>query len=101
MRGLAKITIHSDTRDVLAHAAKAASKLADYFIVDIDAHIIETAFWSDITDRIDNDYIRHAAKSFREKGGSPPGRACGTDRLPSGERWSVKAEAFTSGSWSS
>src|ERR1700730_5171764 len=56
VRELAKITIHSDTRDVLAHAAKAASKLADYFIVDIDAHITETAFWSDITDRIDNDY---------------------------------------------
>jgi uncharacterized protein len=73
VRELAKITIHSDTRDVLAHAAKAASKLADYFIVDIDAHITETAFWSDITDRIDNDYIRHAAKSFREKAGSPPG----------------------------
>ena len=73
VRELAKITIHSDTRDVLAHAAKAASKLADYFIVDIDAHITETAFWSDITDRIDNDYIRHAAKSFREKSGSPPG----------------------------
>ena len=73
VRELAKITIHSDTRDVLAHAAKAASKLADYFIVDIDAHITETAFWSDITDRIDNDYIRHAAKSFKEKSGSPPG----------------------------
>ena len=73
VRELEKITIHSDTRDVLAHAAKAANKLANYFIVDIDAHITETAFWSDITDRIENDYIRHAAKSFKEKSGSPPG----------------------------
>jgi uncharacterized protein len=55
VRELEKITIHSDTRDVLAHAAKRAARLADYFIVDIDAHITETAFWSDITDRIDND----------------------------------------------
>ena len=50
-----------------------ARKLSDYFIVDIDAHVTETAFWSEITDRIDNDYLRHAAQSFRERGGSPPG----------------------------
>ena len=73
VRELEKITIRSDTRDVLAHAAKSARKLTDYFIVDIDAHVTETAFWSDITDRIDNDYLRQAAKSFRERGGSPPG----------------------------
>jgi predicted TIM-barrel fold metal-dependent hydrolase len=73
VRELAKITVKSDTRDVLAHAAKEARRLADYFIVDIDAHVTETAFWSDITDRIDNDYLRHAAKSFQERGGSPPG----------------------------
>src|SRR5215469_9903238 len=73
IRELPKITIKSDTRDVLAHAAKHAQKLKDYFIVDIDAHVTETAFWSEITDRIDNDYLRHAAKSFRDRGGSPPG----------------------------
>jgi predicted TIM-barrel fold metal-dependent hydrolase len=73
VRELAKITTGSDTRDVLAHAAKDARKLADYFIVDIDAHVTETAFWSDITKRIDNDYLRHAAQSFRDRGGSPPG----------------------------
>src|SRR5215472_7234895 len=73
MRELQKLTIRSDTRDVLAHAAKDARKLSDYFIVDIDAHVTETAFWSDITDRIDNDYLRHAAKSFRDRTGSPPG----------------------------
>jgi uncharacterized protein len=73
VRELEKITSRTDTRDVLAHAAKDARKLADYFIVDIDAHVTETAFWSEITDRIDNDYLRHAAVSFRERGGSPPG----------------------------
>ena len=73
VRELDKITIRSDTRDVLAHAAKEARKLADTFIVDIDAHVSETAFWSEITDRIDNDYLRHAARSFRDRGGSPPG----------------------------
>jgi uncharacterized protein len=73
VRELEKITNKTDTRDVLAHASKSARKLNDYFIVDIDAHVTETAFWSEITDRIDNDYLRHAAQSFRERGGSPPG----------------------------
>src|SRR6476659_8911661 len=73
VRELEKITVRSDTRDVLAHAAQEARRLADYFVVDIDAHVTETAFWSEITDRIDNDYLRHAAKSFRDRGGSPPG----------------------------
>ena len=73
VRELEKITSRTDTRDVLAHASKSARKLNDYFIVDIDAHVTETAFWSEITDRIDNDYLRHAAMSFRERGGSPPG----------------------------
>src|ERR1700691_2212161 len=73
VRELPKITIRSDTRDTLAHAAKEAHRFKDYFVVDIDAHVTETAFWSDITDRIDNDYLRHAAKSFKDRGGSPPG----------------------------
>ena len=73
IRELPKITIRSDTRDILAHAAKDARSLKDYFIVDIDAHVTETAFWSEVTDRIDNDYLRHAAKSFKDRGGSPPG----------------------------
>src|SRR6201982_4144994 len=73
VRELEKITSRTDTRDVLAHAANDARKLADTFIVDIDAHVTETAFWSEITDRIDNDYLRDAAKSFRDRGGSPPG----------------------------
>jgi uncharacterized protein len=73
IKELPKITIRSDTRDILAHAAKEARKLKDYFIVDIDAHVTETAFWSEVTDRIDNDYLKHAAKSFKDRGGSPPG----------------------------
>jgi uncharacterized protein len=73
VRELPKLTIRSDTRDTLAHAAKQAHRFKDYFIVDIDAHVTETAFWSDVTDRIDNDYLRHAAKSFKDRGGSPPG----------------------------
>ena len=69
---LPKITVHSDTRDILAHAIK-ERETDDYFIVDVDAHVMETAFWSELTDRIDNDVYRQMAKAFSDRGGSPPG----------------------------
>jgi predicted TIM-barrel fold metal-dependent hydrolase len=69
---LPKITVHSDTRDILAHAINERDT-DDYFIVDVDAHVMETAFWSELTDRIDNDVYRQMAKAFRDRGGSPPG----------------------------
>jgi uncharacterized protein len=67
-RELPKIVPGSDTRDVLAHATRSARELDDYFVVDIDAHVTEVAFWSEVTDRIDNDVLRHAARSFRDRG---------------------------------
>lgn len=73
LRELPEITPKSDTRDVLAHAAREAKGLDEYFVVDIDAHVTETAFWGEIVDRIDDEVIQFMAKSFREKAGSPPG----------------------------
>jgi len=69
---LPKITVTTDTRDILAHAVRDPES-DDYFIVDVDAHVMETAFWSEVTDRIDNDVYRHMAKAFKNRGGSPPG----------------------------
>jgi len=69
---LPKITVTSDTRDILAHAVRDPES-DDYFIVDVDAHVMETAFWSEVTDRIDNDVYRQMAKAFKDRGGSPPG----------------------------
>src|SRR5262252_7814923 len=69
---LPKITVNTDTRDILAHAAR-DTESDDYFIVDVDAHVMETAFWSEVTDRIDNDVYRQMAKAFKDRGGSPPG----------------------------
>src|SRR5262249_1832197 len=67
---LPKITVHSDTRDILAHASKDRdAEPENYFIVDVDAHVTETAFWSEVTDRIDNDVYRQMAKSFRDRVG--------------------------------
>ena len=71
---LEKISTRTDTRDYLAKAAQQSEKLKDWFIVDVDAHVNETAFWSEITDRIENDVLRYIAESFRDRGGSPPGR---------------------------
>ncbi|MGA9893564.1 MAG: hypothetical protein WBQ55_14685, partial [Xanthobacteraceae bacterium] len=51
---LPKINNLTDTRDILAHAAKDA-KEHDYFIVDVDAHVTETAFWSEVVDRMESD----------------------------------------------
>ena len=51
-----------------------ARKLSDYFIVDIDAHVTETAFWSEITDRIDNDYC--ATPHSRSGSAAARRRAC-------------------------
>jgi predicted TIM-barrel fold metal-dependent hydrolase len=70
---LPEITIKSDTRDVLAHAKRDAAQLADTFIVDVDGHVTETAFWSEIVEFIDDEVLRYNAQSFRQKLGSPPG----------------------------
>ena len=56
---LEKISTRTDTRDYLAKAAPTTEKLKDWLVVDVDAHVNETAFWSEITDRIDNDVMRY------------------------------------------
>ncbi len=66
---LSRITVRSDTRDILAHA----QGLEDYFVVDVDAHMSETALWSDIIDRLDSDVLQQMARSFKDRGGAPPG----------------------------
>jgi len=71
VKELPKITIQTDTREILAHAAK--EKRGDYFIVDVDAHVTETAFWSEIIDRMESDVYRQMARAFKDRGGSPPG----------------------------
>lgn len=58
-REIGEITGSTDSRDVLAHATKQAAKnFDDYLIVDVDAHVSEDHFWSEIIDLIDNDVLR-------------------------------------------
>jgi uncharacterized protein len=67
---LPKITTTTDTREILAHAAKEARR-DDYFIVDVDAHVTETAFWPDVIDRMESDVYKQMARAFKERGGAP------------------------------
>ena len=45
--GFALISTRTDTRDYLAKAAPTTEKLKDWLVVDVDAHVNETAFWSE------------------------------------------------------
>src|ERR1700761_8807266 len=67
---LPKIDTLTDTRDILAHAAKEARQ-SDYFIVDVDAHVTETAFWPDVIDRMESDVYRQMARAFKGRGSAP------------------------------
>ena len=68
-RELEEITVQTDTRDILSHATRQSESYEDYFLVDIDAHVSETQFWSEIIDLIDNDVIRHMGQSMFTKPG--------------------------------
>ena len=62
-RELPPLTIHSNSRDTLAHAEKYAhrKKLDEFLIVDIDAHVSEGMFWNEVTDRIPSNVWKYNA----------------------------------------
>ncbi len=70
-----QIDIHTDTRDVLAHARRNALRrgLQDWFIADVDAHHVESVSWHEIVHYIDDPVIRDNAVRFQsERVGAPP-----------------------------
>ena len=70
-----QIDVHTDTRDVLAHARRSAIKrgLQDWFICDIDAHHVETVSWKEIVTYIEDPVVRDNAMRFQaERVGAPP-----------------------------
>jgi uncharacterized protein len=69
LKELAEITVKTDTRDILAHATIQAEALEDYFLVDLDAHVTETSFWSEIIELIDNDVIRQMGQAMASRPG--------------------------------
>ena len=65
----------TDTRDMLAHAARqrAAYNLDDDLIIDIDAHHFETQSWDEIVGCIEDPVIQDIADNFRVDGRLTPG----------------------------
>ena len=73
---LQEITRDTDTRDELAHAKRQAAEKGfdNMLIVDVDAHVTETAYWSEILDYMPSDVYQQMGRSFLDKNGNgPPG----------------------------
>ena len=65
----------TDTRDILAHAARQTRerKLEDVLIVDVDAHHFETQSWTEVVECIPDPVIKDIAANFRLGGHSTAG----------------------------
>jgi hypothetical protein len=61
-----QIDVYTDTRDVLALAKKNAIKrgLDDWFVVDIDAHHVESVSWKEVVTYIEDPVIRDNAMRY-------------------------------------
>ena len=73
--GVQQIDVHTDTRDVLAHARRNAIKrgLQDWFVCDIDAHHVETVSWKEIVTYIEDPVVRDNAMRWQaERIGAAP-----------------------------
>jgi hypothetical protein len=82
-----EVSVHTDTRELLAHAKRDARKrgFQDWLICDIDAHHVETVSWKEIVDYIEDPVIRQQAIHFhnervktRRRSGSTAISACAT-----------------------
>ena len=72
LRELPEITVASDTRDYLAHAARQARDTDDYeLLVDIDAHLQEGGFFHEIVELMENDVLKQTAQSMMRPGSLP------------------------------
>ena len=69
-----QIDVNTDTRDVLAHARKYATKhdFNDVFVVDIDSHHMEIESWRDVLKHATNPVLRQYAENFAAFPGAPP-----------------------------
>jgi len=70
-----RIDVHTDTREILAHARNTALRrgLQDWFIADVDAHHVETVSWAEIVEYIEDPVVREDAIMFQKsRVGAPP-----------------------------
>ena len=70
-RSLEQIGRATDTRDILARAARQAKErnFDDCFIVDVDAHHFENQSWSEILEYVPDPVIRDIGENFKTPGG--------------------------------
>ncbi|MGZ3329441.1 MAG: amidohydrolase family protein, partial [Xanthobacteraceae bacterium] len=69
------IDTSTDSREILKHARLAARrrKLHDWFVVDVDAHHVETVSWNEIVQYIEDPVVRDQALHFhKDRIGAPP-----------------------------
>jgi predicted TIM-barrel fold metal-dependent hydrolase len=67
-----EITVHTDTRDILARGKKQIDRQRHegYYIVDADAHHVEADFWTEVLEFIEDPVIRDQALTMqRDQGG--------------------------------
>jgi hypothetical protein len=72
-----RITIKTDTRDILARERnyQIARGFHDWTIVDVDAHHSEMTSWREITEYLDDPILLHYAREFQSRTGAAPGLA--------------------------
>src|SRR5262245_12848211 len=72
LRELAEITAATDTRASPARPPVQAKSHDDYeLIVDVDAHLQEGGFWSEIIDLLGNDVLKQTAQAMMRPGALP------------------------------
>lgn len=71
---LKQIGVHTDTRDILAHAKQQAEKrnYQDYVIVDVDSHHTEVASWQEVMEYVEDPVVRADGMEYHSKVSSPP-----------------------------
>ena len=64
-----EVDVHTDTRDVLAHARRDAKSrgLQDWFVCDIDAHHVESVSWKEIVGYIEDPVVREMAIDYQQE----------------------------------
>ena len=65
-REVQEITIHTDTREILANARKDTERYGfdKYFIVDVDAHHVELDSWAEILAHIEDPVLKFNAQAI-------------------------------------
>ena len=69
------IDTSTDSREILRHAKIAARrrKLQDWFVVDVDAHHVETVSWNEVVQYLDDPVVRdQALYVHQDRFGAPP-----------------------------